>query len=131
MCGVLLLGALSAGLYAFGTYTPSKPLVWQLCLMGFAWLCAVLCALQFFRRLPGGELDFDGVYWYFADKVGTVSVHFDGQVCMLLRFDDDLKHACWLWVEARNSNHQDPNHWLDVRRAVYSRANVQNLPNLI
>ena len=99
--------------------------------MGFAWLCAALFVLHFFRRFPAGELDFDGERWYFADKVGTVSVHFDGQVCMLLRFDDDLKQASWLWVEARNSNHRDSNHWLDLRRAVYSRAHVQNLPNVI
>jgi hypothetical protein len=131
VCGVLLLGALSIGLFVVGTYTPNKPLVWQLCLMGLVWLCSVLCVLPFMRRLPVGELDFDGVHWYFADKVGTVSVRFDGQICMLLRFEDDLKHACWLWVEARNGYHQEPNHWLDLRRAVYSRANEQNLPNLI
>ena len=99
--------------------------------MGFVWLCAALGALQFIRRLPAGELDFDGVDWYFADKVGHVSVRFDGQICMLLRFEEDLKQVCWLWVEARHSRHQDPNHWLDLRRAVYSRANAENLPNLI
>jgi hypothetical protein len=129
--GVLLLGAISVGVFVVGTRNSSTPPVWQLCLIGLVWFCALFCVFQFIRNLPVGELEFDGQQWYFADKVGTVSVRFDGQVCMLLRFEDDLKHACWFWFEAQNSHQHDPSHWLDLRRAVYSRANEQNFPNLI
>lgn len=110
-------------------------MVWQLGLMGFAWVSAAIGLLQFHSQLQVSEIEFDGVHWYLADKVGTVSVGLDGQICMLLRFEDDLNHACWLWVEARQSITQDPDHWLSLRRAVYSPPNAQNqtqnLPNLI
>jgi hypothetical protein len=134
--GVLLLGAVSAYLFFFNTSTPGKPLVWQLSLIGMAWLSAALGAYQFLRQLPVGELACDGVDWYFVDaagqeKVGSVSIRFDGQHCLLLRFEDDLNKVNWLWLEARFSAHQDPNSWLDLRRAVYSRATAQNLPNVI
>jgi hypothetical protein len=141
LVGILLLGLVSAGLYFLIASSPNKPLVWQLSLIGMAWLAAALGIFQFLRHLPVGELEFDGADWYFADKVGDekvdnervgfVRVRFDGQNCLLLRFEDDLNKVCWLWLEARFSARQDPNDWLDVRRAVYSRANAQNLPNLI
>jgi toxin CptA len=114
----LLLGALSAGLYIVGTNTPNKPLVWQLGLITLAWLCSALGVLLFLRQLAVGELDFDGAHWYFADKTGELGVRFDGQSCMLVRFEDGLQKADWLWLEARFA----PNHWHDLRRAVYSRA---------
>ena len=122
LCGVLLLGALSAGLYIVGTNTPNKPLVWQLSLIAFAWLFSALGVLRFLRQLPVGELDFDGTHWYFAEKVGGLSVRFDGQSCLLARFEDDLQNANWVWLEARF----DPTRWHDLRRAVYSRAESLN-----
>ena len=123
-------------MYFFNTSTPGKPLVWQLILIGMAWLAAAHGGCQFLRQLPIGELVFDGVDWYFSDaagqeKVGSVHVRFDGQHCLLLRFEDDLSKTDWLWLEARFSVHQAPNSWLDLRRAVYSRATPQNLPNVI
>lgn len=137
--GVLFLSVVPASLYFFNTSTPSKPLVWQLSLIGIAWLAAALGVFQFLRQLPVGELEFDGAVWYFSDKVGhekveneragLVRVRFDGQNCLLLRFEDDLNKVDWLWLEARFSVHQASNYWLDVRRAVYSRATAQNLPN--
>jgi hypothetical protein len=136
LCGVLLLGAVSAGFYFFHTSTPSKALVWQLNLIGLAWISAALGVFQFLSQLPVGELVFDGVDWYFSDKVGhekvgSVRVRLDGQNCLLLRFEDDLNKVDWIWLEARFGSHQAPNYWLDLRRAVYSRATAQNLPNLI
>jgi hypothetical protein len=119
---VLLLSALSVGLYFVHTSTPNKQPVWQLGLIGFAWLCSAHGVWQFIRRLPTGDIDFDGEHWYFADKVGTLSVGFDGQGCMLVRFEDDLKNSNWLWLQARAYPGQSATHWHDVRRAVYSRA---------
>lgn len=101
-----------------------------------AWFAAALGIFQFLRQLPVGELAFDSVDWYFSDpagqeKVGSVRVRFDGQHCLLLCFEDDLNKADWLWLEDSFSAHQPPNSWLDLRRAVYSRATAQNLPNVI
>lgn len=90
--------------------------------MGVAWLSSVFFAWQFIRQLAKGELDFDGVHWYLGEKVGVLSVRFDGQKCMLLRFEDDLKNVDWLWLEAQFES----NHWHDLRRAVYSRAESLN-----
>jgi hypothetical protein len=146
LCGALLLGVVSASLFFLYTSAPGKPLVWQISLIGVTWLAAALGIFQFLHQLPVGELEFDGVHWYFFDKaghekvhnervdnerVGSVRVRFDGQNCFLLRFEDDLNKVNWLWLEAGSSAHPDPSDWLDVRRAVYSRANVQNLPNFI
>jgi hypothetical protein len=122
---MLLLGVLSAGIFFFYTRTPNQPLVWQLGVIAFAWLCAAVCVWQFLKHLPAGELDFDGAHWYFAEKVGTVSVRFDGQRCLLLRFEDDVRQASWLWLEAWGDSPHDPKHWHDLRRAVYSRAEAQ------
>lgn len=99
--------------------------------MGVSWLLAAIGVLQFLSQLEDLSIDFDGLHWYLVDKVGTVSVRFDGQVCMLLRFEDDLTRASWLWVEARKSDQQDSEHWQALRRAVYSRASANNLPNLL
>ena len=127
VCSALLLSAVSAGLYFFYANTSTKPLVWQLSLIGFAWLYSAFFTRQFIHRLTKGEIDFDGEHWYLGEKVGTLSVRFDGQSCMLVRFEDDLKNVDWLWLESRD----DPNHWHDLRRAVYSRPALQNSSPLI
>lgn len=122
----MLISALSAGLYLVLASTPNKPLVWQLSLIGMAWLCSAFGVFHFIRQLPAGSIDFDGERWYFADKAGTLSVRFDGQSCILLRFEDELKGANWLWLQARDNPGQNVNHWHDLRRAVYSRAESLN-----
>jgi hypothetical protein len=124
--GVLLLSAVSVGLYIFYANTSYQPLVWQLSLIGIVWFCSAFFAWQFIHRLTKGELDFDGVHWYVGERKGTLSVRFDGQSCMLLRFEDDLKNADWFWLEARSDTNQESNHWHDLRRAVYSRADSLN-----
>jgi toxin CptA len=118
----LLLSTVSAGGYFFYASTPSKPLVWQISLICVAWLVSAFFAWQFIRRLTKGELDFDGVHWYLGERIGTLSVRFDGQRCMLVRFEDDLKNVDWLWLESQF----EANHWHDLRRAVYSRAESLN-----
>jgi toxin CptA len=120
--GLLLLGAAAIAFYGYFTYSPQKPLVWQLSLMGLVWLASALGVWQFIRHLPAGELQFDGANWYFEDKIGDASVRFDGQNCLLLCFQNELKKKCWLWLEERF----DPMHWHDLRRAVYSRAESHN-----
>ena len=89
------------------------------------WL--INCAWHFLSQLANGELDFDGENWYFADHVGTVSVRFDGQTCLLLRFESEFKQVTWLWADAGF----ELGRWLDLRRAVYSRPAMQNSLDLI
>ena len=118
-------------MYFFYASTPHQPLVWQLSLIGIAWWCSTFFAWQFIRQLSSDELDFDGVHWYVGEKIGTLSVRFDAQNYMLVRFEDDLKNANWFWLEAGSDESHELSHWHDLRRAVYSRPATQNSPDLI
>jgi hypothetical protein len=131
LAGVVLLGAAALGLYGYHTDAFSKQLTWQWALVAGAWLISAVAVWHFIRHLPRGELDFDGENWYFADLVGTVSVRFDGQNCLLLQFTSEFKQVYWLWLEARLVLSFVPSHWHDLRRAVYSRPASQNSPDLI
>jgi hypothetical protein len=133
LAGIVLLGAASLGLFGYFTGSASKLLTWQWVLLAGVWLFSTAAAWRFLRHLPQGELDFDGENWYFEnkvdqiDQVGTVSVRFDGQSGMLLRFENEFNRVHWLWLEERFSS----NHWHDLRRAVYSRPALQNSLHLI
>jgi hypothetical protein len=127
VCGILLLSAVSAGLFFFYASTPHPPLLWRLSLIGATWCCSAFFVWQFIHQLTKDDLDFDGVHWYIGERIGTLSVRFDAQSCMLVRFEDDLKNVDWLWLES----HVDSNHWHDLRRAVYSRPALQNSSPLI
>jgi toxin CptA len=126
LCGILLLGCMAAFLYGYYTYNPSKPRLWQLGLIAFSWLASACGVWQFLRHISIGDLDFDGAHWYFGENQGALSVRFDGQNCLLVRFDEarssKLNRSRWLWLEERF----DPRHWHDLRRAVYSRAESVN-----
>jgi hypothetical protein len=131
VCGALLLSAASAGLYFFYANTSHKPLVWQLGLIGIAWCCSAFFARQFILQLTNGNIDFDGVNWYYGEKIGKLNVRFDGQNYMLVRFEDDLKNVNWFWLESPSNTNQEVNRWHDLRRAVYSRPDLQNSPTLL
>lgn len=131
LAGVVLLGAATLVLYVYHTDAFSKQLTWQWALVAGVWLISAAAVWHFIRHLPQGELDFDGENWYFADQVGVVSVRFDGQNCLLLRFESEFKRVHWLWLEAQSVLRFVPSHWHDLRRAVYSRPTLQNSPDLI
>ena len=131
LAGVVLLGAATLGMYGHGTAASSKLLTWQWFSVAGTWLVSTIAVWHFIHHLPQGELDFDGENWYFLDQVGTVSVRFDGQNCLLLRFESEFKRVHWLWLEARFALSFAPSHWHDLRRAVYSRPALQNSPDLI
>ena len=122
-----MLGAASLGIFGYAISTASKPLTWQFALIVVTWLIGTSATWHFLHHLPQGELDFDGENWYFADQAGSISVRFDVQNGMLLRFESEFKRMSWLWLEASF----EPDHWHDLRRAVYSRPARQNLPDLI
>lgn len=80
-------------------------------------------------RSPRGVLAWDGATWSWTEgqdvQAGTLEVGLDLQRWLLLRFcGSDSSHWCWL---ARTSL---PERWDDVRRAVYSRARPEALPQV-
>ncbi len=121
---MVLLGTATVVWYGYHLYASSPQFNWgwRWAVVFFAWLISAVVGWHFIHHLPQGELDFDGENWYFLGQVGATSVRFDGQNCLLLRFEDDLRSGYWLWLEERNSSQKEPHLWLDLRRAVYSRA---------
>ena len=135
---MLLLGVISAGLYHYQTHPAVFQLRWQTGLIVASWLFATVCVGHFWGQLKGGSLgvlsflEWDGFFWHWTSGVqdevqdkpspqtGSVSVRFDGQRCLLLKFEPSLHtgRTQWLWLEQAFA----PEHWHDLRRAVYSRA---------
>lgn len=136
---MLLLGAVSAGLYSYQTHPAVFRFRWQEGLIAAFWLFAAMCVGQFWGRLKNRSLSslvWDGLFWHLASsaldkaqekshdksspQTGNVSIRFDGQRYLLLKFEPSLEgdRAQWLWVEQAFA----PEHWHDLRRAVYSRA---------
>ena len=75
-------------------------------------------------RSPRGELQWDGAGWTAPQEAsaGSLRVVLDLQQVMLVRWLPP-QSGQWIWLERRRS----PQRWLDVRRAVYSRARPQAL----
>ncbi|MDO8457517.1 MAG: hypothetical protein Q7T07_11480 [Burkholderiaceae bacterium] len=140
LVGVLLLGALTAGVYGYLTYSKSNVLFWQNGVIAASWLLAAACVWQFLNQLQAGVLGWDGISWHWsaavaqakdeqselaepvgqAEHEGMISVRFDGQRCMLIKLEPPLGLSRWLWLEQGCA----PQRWHDVRRAVYSPANA-------
>ena len=91
------------------------------------WLVTAACALQFWWQQCAGTLSWDGAVWVLDDGRGNgepraldgpPTVYLDLQshlwVCASLRGNPRV----WLWIERSYL----PERWMDLRRAVYSRA---------
>lgn len=132
---MLLLGAVSVGLYSYQTHPAVFQFRWQEGLIAVSWLFAAVGVGQFLEQLKYrslGSLAWDGFFWHLtsgaldgaqgkpSSQTGNVSIRFDGQRCLLLKFEPSLEgdRAQWLWLERAFA----PEHWHDLRRAVYSRA---------
>ena len=85
-------------------------------------LAAVLAAWNWWR-MPAGMLSWDQEQWSWQGGEAVVQVSLDLQHWMLLRCRSG-PNCWWLWLERA----QRPEHWADVRRAVYSRARPEALP---
>ena len=81
--------------------------------------------LRSWLRSPCGDLRWDGSGWTAPREpgAGTLDVALDLQQVLLVRWRAPPA-AHWLWLERRRS----PQRWLELRRAVYSRARPQGLP---
>ena len=114
-------------------------MLWQNGVMAASCLLAVASAGHFLYQLKPGWLDWNGQAWHWAaadansaasaapstasvmvqaGQEGHLSVRFDGQSCMLVHWRSAAAAGRWLWLEQSSA----PEHWHDVRRAVYSRA---------
>jgi len=82
-------------------------------------------ALASWLRSPAGELRWNGLEWT-TPRGGTAAaldVALDLQQVLLVRCPG-TRSAGWFWLERRRC----PQRWLDLRRAVYSRARPQAPP---
>ena len=82
-------------------------------------------ALVSWVRSPRGELHWDGAAWTgpFGTGASGLEVALDLQRVLLVRWRAP-GDAHWLWLERSRCPHR----WLDLRRAVYSRATPPALP---
>lgn len=123
--GLVALGLVGLCAWALGG-ARKAPAV--LLLAALLWLAVSVLALWHSTHLPTGVLLWDGLGWHWGLDAVPVPVtpprvHWDGQTRVLLsvqllaptgRAAGPLQ---WLWVERT----MQPQGWLDLRRAVYSR----------
>ena len=114
-----LLGFGGLAVAIVGMWSLLYPLTWQQCA---AWLVLCAClvlALLAWRRQVSGVLRWDGGAWTWmagmASAAAQLDVVLDLQSLLLVRSTPQNR---WFWLEA----HRAPSRWLDLRRAVYSRA---------
>lgn len=128
--GALLLALLFAGAGVAVAWVSSgaRDAVVSVAVALGLWLLAAAGAAHFWWSQPRGVLQFDGQAW----TLGPTAKSFSGPLALsvppevLLDLQAHLwvrivpiGHACqWLWLE-RSSQ---PERWMDLRRAVYSRA---------
>jgi len=95
--------------------------------------CLVLVAAGAFAawnwwHFEPGILAWDGEAWSWSDgrgaHTGTIEVTLDLQHCVLLRWTSE-NGSRWFWLERAGSAQR----WDDLRRAVYSRARLEALPD--
>jgi toxin CptA len=96
---------------------------WRQALLGLSVLGAGAAAWAGFRRASAsGALNFDGRNWSITGFGGLegarASVALDLQSLMLVRLDVPAGRRRWLWLDRR----AQPETWLDLRRALHSRA---------
>ena len=127
----LFAGLLAAGVWSGGVavtlwwlYEADAP-GWRLGAAALALAVSGAWALASWLHSPVGNLHWDGAGWSApsATQPGTVAVAMDLQQVLLVRWHGPQR-AQWFWLERQSC----PQRWLDLRRAVYSRATSQALP---
>ena len=121
----LFAGLLATGLWTAGVAVTwywlreSDAPGWRQAAGAFALGVSGAWSLQVWLRSPRGEMHWDGAGWTAPHTAGTgsVEVALDLQQVMLVRWLG-AHSAHWIWLERGSS----PQRWLDLRRAVYSRA---------
>ena len=119
LLGLWALGAACAGLAIFQIDATGG----RAALLVLSVLCASGACWRLGQRAAPGVLRFDGQHWSlsgprYALLSARVQVGLDLQFLMLVRLTSAEGVCLWHWLERR----ADPARWLDLRRAVYSRA---------
>jgi len=124
LAAVVLAGAAGLGAWVvLGTRAALLPILAAFCL-GAA---ALLGAAHFWWHQADGALQFDGQAWILSRPgpagmslvlAASPEVLLDLQGYLWVRILPAGHPPLWLWLE-RSSQ---PEHWMDLRRAVYSRA---------
>ena len=130
MLGALLLAFLfiAAGVVAAWVGFGARDAVLSAAVALGLWLLAAAGAAHFWWGQPRGVLQFDGQAWTLGQTAKSFSgplalsvppeVLLDLQAHLWVRIVPSGHSSQWLWLE-RSSQ---PERWMDLRRAVYSRA---------
>lgn len=127
--GVVLAGLVLAGAAVLGAWLASgaRPSWGAVIAAGALWLAAAVGAMHFWRRQWVGALRWDGQGWTMeGDGSGEIfralsappEVLLDLQAHLWVFVSPAGHRRTWLWLERASQ----PERWLDMRRAVYSRA---------
>lgn len=127
--GVLLVAALCWGLgVLIGWMLQGLREAGALVVIAFALWCATAAAAShWWWRQCCGSLRWDGCYWHLDDTRGAdrsqalsaaPEVILDLQSHLWVRISPVGLRSLWLWLERS----RQPERWMDLRRAVYSRA---------
>lgn len=118
LVGVLLTGAWCGYVDAVG---------WRQWLAMACVVATGVVAVRHWRAAAVGELHWDGMEWWWTEKMapggritGRLVAHLDLQRWLLVRLCDTAGGQRWLWLEQC----RQPARWSDLRRAVHSRARV-------
>ena len=119
--GVWLTGVAVTVLWLHNADAPG----WRQAVAAVALLVAGTWALLSWLHSPTGELGWDGTAWIWPSESGAggLDVALDFQYVLLVR-RPQAGCARWLWLERSRCPHR----WLELRRAVYSRARPAALP---
>ena len=125
-----LAGQLAAGLWLVGAASTFFWLreagpAWGQAAAATALMAIGIMALLSWWRSPRGDLHWDGTAWTgpAGGALDSLDVALDVQRALLVRWQA-APSAGWLWLERSRC----PQRWLDLRRAVYSRARPPALP---
>ena len=128
VAGGLATAAWLLGALACAQWTVQSQLNgWRLGAAGVALAVAGLASAWNWWFMPRGILGWDGQSWTWtaADTTyaGAVEIRLDLQQCLLVYFKSRAG-SHWLWLERTHCAER----WDELRRAVYSRARPQALP---
>lgn len=129
---ILLAAAVVIALWAVPDGTANSGKYAWVCIAAVAWVLAALGALHFWLRQFRGDVRWDGSTWLLQSaatgqpdpRSGVLKapprplIDLQSHLWVVLTAADDQR--MWLWLE--RAHH--PQRWIDLRRAVYSRADL-------
>ena len=130
----MVLAALLAALACGGlgglmgwTLQGVRAVVWPIWMAYAVWSGAAIAAFCFWKHQWCGALRWDGRHWQLDDArqpdrflalSAAPEVLLDVQSCLWVVVFLEERRRVWLWLDRT----RQPERWMDLRRAVYSRA---------